>query len=528
LREEKTKRRVSIAVDHFIDTGTGEDDYYRALYRETRGRRCIIFTNSRIEAEKVTASLGKIAKKCGGQDRFYIHHGSIAAGHRHETERELRESPLPISAAATATLEMGLDIGALDRVMQIGPPSSVSAFVQRLGRSGRMRKKPEIYFSSLEEKRSWEHPVNALPWGLIKTIAIIELYIREKWIEPGAGNPLPYSLLLHQTLSVLCSLGGFRPAALARSILALPAFSHVSEGDFAKLLSHLASSSFIEKTDEGILIAGIEAEKLCSHYSFYSVFPGAAEYRVLAGGREIGRINFIPPEGCNIVLGGRYWLVENSSYGQAAGERDIMVSPGEAGSRQVWRGSGIELHRKVAAYMRKIVSDNADYPYLSPSAKGRLACAREIAKQWNLAEEIFIPAEGPSPECPFDAGADASGPDETSGTELFVLLPWMGSRGLRTLLLILQNKNYRKTLCVRSLSRENDFSLNICSSLPIPRFRAELSDIIKRHRNLESLYPLIEADQLPMLGKFDLQLPPALLVKQYAAAMLDSSELKAL
>jgi Lhr-like helicase len=330
-------------------------------------------------------------------------------------------------------------------------------------------------------------------------------------------------------LSVLCSQGGFRPAALARNILALPAFSHVSEGDLAAFLSHLASSSFIEKTDEGILIAGTGAEKLCSHYSFYSVFPGAAEYRVLAGGREIGRINFIPPEGSSIVLGGRYWRVESNIHGKAASEREIMVSPGEAGSRQVWRGSGIDLHRKVAAYMRKIVSDNADYPYLSASAKDRLACARELAKRWNLAEEIYITAENPLPEHPFDTGADVSPSDEkTRDPVLFLLLPWMGSRGLRTLLLLLQNKDYRKALCIRSLSRENDFSLNICSSLPLPRFRAELSDIIKRHRSIESLYPLIEADQLPMLGKFDPHLPPALLVKQYAAAMLDSSELKVL
>jgi ATP-dependent Lhr-like helicase len=516
IREEKTKRRVSIAVDHFTDAAGGESDYYHALYRETRGRRCIIFTNSRIEAEEVIASLGKIAKGCGGHDRFYIHHGSIAAGHRDETERELRESHLPITAAATATLEMGIDIGALDRVMQIGPPASVSAFVQRLGRSGRLKKKPQIYFTSLEEKRDWEHPVNALPWGLIKTIAIIELYVKEKWIEPGLGNPLPYSLLLHQTLSVLCSQGGFRPTALARSILALPAFSHVRDSDYAELLSHLAASSFIEKTDDGLLIAGTEAEKLCSHYSFYSVFLGAAEYRVLSGGREIGRINFIPPAGSSIVLGGRYWRVENSAFRRAVHEREIMVSPGEAGSRHVWRGSGVDLHRKVAAYMRKIVTDGEDYPYLSAPARKRLAEARGLAKQWNLAREVFIPAV-PSPEFPPD--------EKAGGPGLFALLPWMGSRGLRTLLLLLQNKDYRKNLGIRSISKENDYSINICSPLPIPRFRAELSSLIKGHKNAESLYPLIDAEQIPLLGKFDQYLPPALLVKQYAAAMLDMGEM---
>jgi ATP-dependent Lhr-like helicase len=566
IREEKNSRRLSIAVDHFVRTRASQGTYCRALYLETRGRRCIIFTNSRMEAEEVIAELSEISEKCRGRDRFFIHHGSIPAVQRNETERELRESPEPITAAATATLEMGIDIGLLDRVIQIGPPASVSAFVQRLGRSGRLKGKPEVYFSSLEEKRKWEHPVNALPWDLIKTIAVIELYVKEKWIEPPEGNPLPYSLLVHQTLSILCSLGGQRPAALAKKILSLPAFSRISGDDFALLLSALASSALVEKTDEGSLIAGLEAEKLCSRYSFYSVFQGSSEFRVTAGGQEIGRINFIPPVGSGIVLGGRYWKVEwTTGQARRSREHEIMVSPGEAGGRQVWRGGGADLHRQVAAYMRKILSCDTDYPYLSGRSRIRLAQARNLAKQWRVPMEIFIPGENSNSENSQDENfhgetsqgensqgkkshgeslqdknpsfdkkpsLDANGkttmPDEKTaeGGPPFVLLPWMGSRGLRSLLLILQNKEHRKILGIRSLFRENDFSVNIRSSLPIPKFRAEFSKIIRRYPNTESLYPLIDPRQLPLLGKYDSYLPKDLLVKQYAAAMLDMEELK--
>ena len=503
IRDERSRRRIRIALDYFAGSA-GERSCYEALYRQVRGRRCIVFTNSRSEAENAVAALGEIAGGRGGE-RFLVHHGSVSASLRGETERELRDSDSPVTAAATATLEMGIDIGKLDRVIQIGPPLSVSAFVQRLGRSGRLRGRSEIYFSSMEANGKGDSPANGLPWDLLKTIAVIELYLTEKWIEPGEENPLPYSLLVHQTLSILCSLGPHRPASLCRRVLSLPAFSRFSEEDFAELAAHLISLDLIEKTDEGELIAGLEAGRLAAHYSFYSVFADFAEYRVVAGGREIGRVNFTPPEGGVIVLGGRYWRVE--WIGQR--EREIRVSPGEAGGRQVWRGSGAELHGRVAAYMRKVLTEKTVYPYLSASARRRLAGAREDAERLNLAGAVFIP---PQP----------SGDEEERP---FVLLPWLGSRAMRTLLCILQNREHRQSLGIRFLSRENDLSVNIRSSLPLGRFRAEFARLLERYRTAESLYSLIDGDRIPPLGKFDPYLPPRARVRQYAAAMLEPFEL---
>jgi ATP-dependent Lhr-like helicase len=521
IREGRTRRRLSIALDHFAGGKNGERACYEALYQQVRGRRCIIFTNSRIEAENAVVSLGEISAQCRGGDRFFIHHGSVSASLRAETERELRDKAGPVTAAATATLEMGIDIGALDRVIQIGAPLSVSAFVQRLGRSGRLRGRPEIYFSSIEKEGEHEHPAQSLPWDLIKTIAVIELYVQEKWIEQGAENPLPYSLLVHQTLSVLCSLGGQSPASLARRILSLPAFSKIDEDDFREILSHMISRDLVEQTAEGELIAGLEAERLASHYSFYSVFADTIEYRVMAGGREIGHINFIPPDGSNIVLGGCYWRVERTLQR----EREIMVSPGAAGSRQVWQGSGADLHPRVAAAMRGVLAGSAAYPYLSAGARARLAEARELARQWRVTSGIFIPGSAEQEKMTANEPWDLMDGNSREPC-FFVIFPWLGSRAMRTLLLILQNKKYRKTLGIRSLSRENDLSVNIRSTLPLPQFQTELTAIFRQHRSIKSLYPLIEPAQIPLLGKFDPWLPPAALVRQYAAAMLDMAGLR--
>jgi ATP-dependent Lhr-like helicase len=510
-------RQISIALDHFTRGGEGRRACYEALYRQTRGRRCIVFTNSRIEAEETAAALGEVSAQYRGEDRFFVHHGSVSAALRTETERELRDGAGPVTAAATATLEMGIDIGRLDRVIQIGPPLSVSAFAQRLGRSGRLRGKPEIYFSSVGEERGWEHPVNGLPWDLVKTIAIIELYLREKWIEQGEENPLPYGLLVHQTLSVLCSRGAHSPSSLARRVLSLPAFSQIHEDDFKIIIDRLVSLDVIEQTDEGELIAGLEADRITSHYSFYSVFADTAGYRVTSDGREIGYINFIPPDGGVILLAGRYWRIEQTM----PREREITVSPGGAGHRQIWRGGGADLHPRVAAYMRDVLADKTMYRYLSDRAKAALAAARKLAIQWRVTSEVFIPAEKEYP-------ALAAGAPRPEEPRLFVLLPWMGSRAMRTLLLVMQNREYRDILGIRSLSRESDLSVNIHSTLPVSRFRVRLAEILKRHPAAVSLYPLVDPAKIPLTGKFDRWLPPEILTKQYAAAMLAPEELQIL
>ncbi|MDR2133775.1 MAG: DEAD/DEAH box helicase, partial [Treponema sp.] len=502
------RRRVSMLLDHFARAKGEGRAFWEALYRQVRGRRCIIFTNSRLEAEDAVASLREISAARRGEDRFFIHHGSVSASLRAETERELRESPGPLTAAATASLEMGIDIGSLDRVAQIGAPLSVSAFVQRLGRSGRLKGKPEIYFSSLEEARPGPR---GLPWGLVKTIAVIELYVKEKWIEQGFEAPLPYSLLVHQTLSVLVSLGEHSPAALARRVLSLPPFARIGEDDFRTLLDSLIAADIIERTAEANLIAGLGAERFTGRYSFYAVFAEEAEYRVLAGGREIGRVNYLPPPGSSIVLGGRFWQVENIRRR----EREIAVMPGEAGSARVWRGGGAELHPAVARRMRMVLCERTRYPYLSERAWARLGEARETAEKLALDRNIFIP--GGTAGAPAEPAAGAEGPYS------FAVFPWLGSRGMRTLLLVLRDQNYRKALGIRSLSRENDFCAGIVSSLPPPLFQAELKEIV---RGLPSALPLALPDEIPLNGKFDSLLPPDLLKKQYAANMLDLEELR--
>jgi ATP-dependent Lhr-like helicase len=497
VRDEGQKQGVRLRLDYFNRENPQEGEtYYRELYGQCRGKRCIIFTNSRLEAEETIARLRDLAGQYHEDDVFYVHHGSISAALREEAERGLREKEGPVVIAATATLELGIDIGSLDRVIQIGPPAGVSSLVQRLGRSGRRTGKAEIYFTCPEDHR--EGPVNdplrAIPWSLLKTVAVIELYLKEKWIENTPSKPLPYSLLCHQTLSFLRSRGESSPQDLARRVLSLPPFAEIPGEDYRELLRRLLVLDYLEKTEKGGLIIGLEGEKIVNHYSFYSVFPDEEAYRVTQGGKELGKIHFVPPEGANLVLGGQYWRVRGFDLRR----REIFVIPGEEGGERVWRGSRGETHSRIVERMRGILAEREQYPYLSEGARARLEEGRSWAGKLKLTEDYFVPL--------------APG--------VFFFIPWLGSRAMRTLAALFRRREIRKWLCVSSCSREKEQVFRIGSGLSIPEFRNRLAGIFD-----QEIPPGCIAGDMPLTDKYDYILPPALLKKQYAANMLDMGEL---
>ncbi|MDR2758829.1 MAG: DEAD/DEAH box helicase [Spirochaetaceae bacterium] len=495
VHEEGQKRQVRLRLDYFNRENPGIGDrYYRELYGQCRGKRCIIFTNSRLEAEETIARLRDLAGQYHEDPVFHVHHGSISAALREEAERGLREKEGPVVIAATATLELGIDIGGLDRVIQIGPPAGVSNLVQRLGRSGRRSGKAEIYFTCSEDNEKGAADDTRIPWALLKTIAVIELYLKEKWIEDTPVKPFPYSLLCHQTLSFLSSHGESSPRDLARHILSLPPFAKIPGEDYRELLRHLLALDYLEKTEKGGLIIGLAGEKLVNHYSFYSVFPDEEIYRVIQEGKELGKIHFIPPEGTNLVLGGRYWQVKGCDLRH----REIIVIPGEEGGERVWRGSRGETHSRIVERMREILAEGELYPYLSEGARIRLNEGRARARELNLTEDYFVPI---SPG-------------------VFFFIPWLGSRAMRTLAALFRHKEIRKRLCLNFCSREKEYIFRITSELTVPELRNRIASIFN-----QGIPPEYAAGDIPLTDKFDYLLPPELRRKQYTANMLNMEEL---
>ena len=114
-----------------------------------------------------------------------IHHGNLSASYRESAEENIKDDEFMMSVCATATLELGIDIGKLERAFQIDAPFTVSGFLQRLGRTGRRNTPSEMCFVMRED-----HPEpramfpDLIPWYLIQGIAIVQLYIEERFVEP--------------------------------------------------------------------------------------------------------------------------------------------------------------------------------------------------------------------------------------------------------------------------------------------------------------------------------------------------------
>ena len=505
VREEGEKRNLSLALDYFRADAPSKapEDFYRALYRHCVNKRAIIFANSRPETEECAASLRRLAAAAGEPDVFYIHHGSVAARLRGEAEEKLKKSEGPLVAAATATLELGIDIGDLDRVIQIGPPWSVSAFVQRLGRSGRRNGRPEMYFTVLDAVSAGDE-LSAVPWDLVRTAAVVELYLGGRWIEPPVEKPFPCSLFAHELLALLGS-GEHGAEVLKRRLFSLPPFasSQIREEDFTVLTRHFIRCAYIEKTEEGGLILAPGGEKIVNRHGFYSVFPGEESFRVLLEGRELGTTHFAAACGSVITVAGKAWRVEHVD----GARREIRVTEAdgsESDDETLWRGRGGEIHRKIAETVRDILrggsGDPASAAAFSPAAREALERGRLAARKAGILDEVLCAA-----------------PRKTGDTfTRFVLAPWLGSSGMRTIAAFL--KSNKKNLSLLSF-RWNGFYFTLETALDRESFASVLKKNAAAARNAGAA--ALAGGSVPFADKYDYLLPQSLLAKQYAANILD-------
>ena len=239
------------------------------IFEHTRGKKCLIFTNSREECESVCQHLRQYCEAKLEPDRFLIHHGNLSASYRESAEQEMKDDSSLMSICATATLELGIDVGRLERAFHIDAPFTVSGFLQRMGRTGRRGNPSEMWFVMRED-----HPEarammpEMIPWYLIQGIALVQLYIEERFVEPPRTDRYPYSLIYHQTMSTLASCGEMTPAELASRVLTLSCFQRITQDDFRSLLLHLLEKDHIVRNENGGLIVGLTGERIVNNYKF--------------------------------------------------------------------------------------------------------------------------------------------------------------------------------------------------------------------------------------------------------------------
>ena len=516
-----SEHKIRLAVEHFflptlagqkpdskhaaeaadrISAMNATNPYYEYIFDATRDRKALIFSNSKEEAESMLASLRMVAEKHNAPDIYHMHHGSISAPLREAAEECMRDPYTPTVIAATVTLELGIDIGQLERVVQLNAPYSISSFLQRLGRSGRRGNPAELWMVvGEEEPLGTELLPDQIPWQLLQGIAIIQLYLEERWIEPMWDIKYPFSLLYHQTMSILASMGEMKPTKLAERVLPLPPFHHVSQDDYLTLLRHLLTLGHLQKTEEDGLIIGLVGETITNNFRFYAVFMDDEEYSVKEESREIGSIAYPPPPGERFGLAGRTWEVLEVDL-----KRKYVFVKGVKGKALVaWPGPYGIIHTRIKQRMRQVLFEDAEYPYLQPHARKRLMEARRLARGAGLDTNYILP----------------------QGGQTYAIFPWMGTRSYRTLKRVLRH------LCggelgIKSIEGMPSNYLVIKMEKGGPEeLRAKLMNLGRQGIAPEELLGPSEA---PPMQKFDKFVPASLLKKAFAYDQLDVEEFQQL
>lgn len=467
------------------------------IFEHTRGRKCLIFTNSREECEALCQSLRQYCEANHEPDRFLIHHGNLSASYRESAEEEMKDDDSLLSVCATATLELGIDIGRLERAFQVDAPFTVSGFLQRMGRTGRRGDPCEMWFVMRED-----HPEpramlpQLIPWYLIQGIALVQLYIEERFVEPPRTQRLPYSLLYHQTMSTLASCGEMTPAELATRVLTLSSFHLITQDDYRILLRHLIKIGHIDQTENGGLIVGLEGERIVNNYKFYAVFQENVEYAVRAGAEELGTIVKPPPIGDKIAIAGRVWVVEEVDHRR----REVYCTLVKGNIPAYFGDVAGDIHTRILERMYGVLKEQNSYPYLMRHAVCRLQEARESFAKSGMRDHPLVHLGG----------------------NMWALFPWLGSYAFLALERLLKIR-CKQRLGLKGLDSLRPYYLQFTMKVSASDFYRIMAEEAEQDFDpLELVYP----NEVPNFEKYDEYVPAELVRKGFALGVLDVEGMK--
>ncbi|MEH0985863.1 DEAD/DEAH box helicase [Micromonospora sp. CPCC 205556] len=296
------------------------------------GEKRLVFCESRQTVEE----LGQLLREKGVTT--FLSHASLSADERRRAEQAFSEARDCV-IVSTSTLELGIDVGDLDRVIQIDSPATVASFLQRLGRTGRRAgSSRNCLFLTLDGE------------ALTEAVALLLLWSRG-WVEPVSAPPEPRHIVAQQLLALCLQEHRVGDQLWTQAWNRLPPF-----GESARpIVRHLVERGYLEQ-DGGMLFIGPAAEQRFGRRHFMdltAVFAGPPEFTVLTGRNELGRINpsLLTEEvrgDRRLLLGGRSWRVTYIDWRR----RRCFVEPADGGGRARWRGSGwaylgFELNRAM-------------------------------------------------------------------------------------------------------------------------------------------------------------------------------------
>jgi ATP-dependent helicase Lhr and Lhr-like helicase len=351
------------------------------LYLETRNSKNLIFPNSRGKVEEITVKLKEKTEISNQNETYFAHHSSINKETREYVEFFAKNSHGDnFSIACTSTLELGIDIGSIDKVVQIDSTFSVASLSQRLGRSGRKTGISNLVMYATDSIK------------LLQNIACYEL-LKEKFCEPAIEITKPFDILFHQILSILKETSGISKEILIENITANSTFIEITKLELEELINHMISIGYIQDLKQELII-GIEAQYVVTSKDFYSVFTAEKGYQVINKDRLIGEIS--PPAtgiienilGENIYLAGKKWKIVSIDEKKLK----FFVEKTNDGKAPIFGGEGGNIDTKIRYKMLEIILSNQEFDYLDNKSNIEL---HNLRKEFSQFKDININTQRP-------------------------------------------------------------------------------------------------------------------------------------
>ncbi len=322
------------------------------ISRLHRGEKRLVFTDSRARAEQLGAELRKL-----GVETF-VTHSSLSHQQRREAEAAFASRSNCV-IVATSVLELGIDVGDLDRVIQIDAPATVSSFLQRMGRTGRRpgTQRNCLFLATSED-------------AVLRAAALIELF-QQGYVEPIEPPAEPWHILAQQIMALTLQEGGLGRSRWRHWIGRMPGFAAMPSQRIDELIDWMGEKQILFE-EAGILSMGREGERAYGHRHYMdllSVFTAPPLFTVLYGRQELGfvdELSFLTKrdEPTVLLLGGRPWRITHIDWPR----RIAHVEAAEANGRSRWSGRGQELSFHLAQAIKRILMGEGHAPHWSRRA----------------------------------------------------------------------------------------------------------------------------------------------------------------
>ena len=328
---------VSTDADVTIDHVSSLENAATVITRLHQGQKRLVFCDSRSSAEQLSSMLR------GRGVRTFVSHASLSAAERKQAEAAFSEEKDCV-IVATSTLELGIDVGDLDKVIQIDAPSTVSSFLQRMGRTGRRGdSERNCLFLTTNDN------------AFLLALGIAQRW-SEAWVEAARPPAAPWSIVAQQAMASVLEHGEL-PAHGLRDLLS-GAFPELAPGKIQLLIENLVSSEFLIRGEDLVSVGPrMEREFGRGHYrELLASFTGSM---LLTGRHGSAEVGFIDPTALSgdkrdqlILLAGRSWQITGIEWAK----KTVWLEPAKEGGKARWMGSARSLSGDVCHGIRSVLA----------------------------------------------------------------------------------------------------------------------------------------------------------------------------